>query len=142
MLTAKYIVGLVDGEGSFTAYVRQPKPSKISSRRVRIEPRFFLKLIERDKVILDRLKEFFGCGQVYFQKDTRPNHQPCYRFEVSNRRDLSQIIVPFFQQHPLQLPSKAKDFKIFSQMMAAIEKGEHLTSRGLNKLYRLKQKMH
>jgi len=142
MLKPDYIVGLVDGEGSFTAYVRDFNQPKNVKRRARIEPKFFLKLIERDKVILEKLKKYFGCGQVYFQKDSRANHQNCYRFEVSNRLNLEKVIVPFFKKNQLLLPSKAKDFKIFCQLMDGIKAGEHLNQKGLDRLYRLKQKMH
>jgi len=46
-----YIIGLMDGEGSFTVYVRNP--SKVSfTRGVQVESKFYLKLIEKDKKIL------------------------------------------------------------------------------------------
>ncbi len=137
-----YIVGLVDGEGSFTAYIRDlNRPSK-AKRRVRVEPRFYLKLIEKDKPVLDGLKKFFGCGNVYFQKDNRENHQHCHRFEVTNRKDLEEIIIPFFMENSLKFPSKQKDFEIFCDLMNRIKKGEHFTDNGLKNLYRIKQKMH
>ena len=136
-----YIIGLVDGEGSFTVYVRNP--SDVSpSQRVRIEPKFYLKLIEKDKKILYQLRDFFGCGSVYFQKDTRLNHQNCYRYEVYNRNDLKLIIIPFFKKHILKFPSKKKDFNIFCKMFSMIDKGAHLRESGLKKLYSLKQHMH
>ena len=142
MLSKDYIVGLAVGEGSFTVYVRNPnKPTKVK-RRVKVEPRFYLKLIEKDKPILDELKKFFRCGNVYFQKDSRKNHQNCYRFEVANRQDLEKIIIPFFKENQLKFPSKLKDFKIFCNLMERIKKGEHLNSEGLNNLYKIKQKMH
>ena len=141
-LSKDYIVGLVDGEGSFTAYVRNIDQASDKKRRVRIEPRFYLKLIGKDKAVLDELKTYFGCGNVYFQADKRVNHQDCYRFEVSNREELNKIIVPFFKKNQLKFPSKAKDFKIFCQIMERIEKGEHLTQSGLKSLYKLKQQMH
>ncbi|MDP3763424.1 MAG: LAGLIDADG family homing endonuclease [bacterium] len=142
MLHPDYIVGLVDGEGSFTVYVKSPGMEKEVKRRVRAEPKFYLKLIEKDKEILYKLKQSFGCGNVYFQKDTRENHQDCYRYEVANRSDLQSIIIPFFKKHPLKLQSKKKDFQIFCRLMKRIQKGEHLTTSGLERLYRLKQKMH
>ena len=136
-----YIIGLVDGEGSFTVYVRNP--SKVSlTRRVHIEPKFYLKLIEKDKKILYQLKDFFGCGSVYFQKDTRPNHQNCYRYEVYNRNDLKLVIIPFFKKHKLKFPSKKKDFDVFCKMFSMVDKGEHLKESGLKKLFKLKQRMH
>lgn len=64
-LTPDYIVGLVDGEGSFTVYIRNPEDSRERVRRVRAEAKFYVKLIEKDKEVLYRLREFFGCGNIY-----------------------------------------------------------------------------
>ncbi len=141
-LTEDYIVGLVDGEGSFTAFVRNLDQSTEHVRRTRIEPRFYIKLIEKDKEVLDALKDYFKCGSVYFQKDVRSNHQNCYRYEVFNRKELKNIIIPFFEKHLLKFPSKVKDFTIFCELMQRIGKNEHLTPRGLRRIHRLKQQMH
>lgn len=141
-LSNDYVVGLVDGEGSFTAFVRNLNRSTERKRRTRIEPRFYVKLIEEDKAILESLQEFFGCGRVYFQKDTRPNHKNCYRFEVFNRKELETVVIPFFRDHPPQFSSKRKDFNIFCELMERIQRGDHLTSVGLGEIYSLKQQMH
>jgi hypothetical protein len=142
MLKPDYIVGLVDGEGSFTVYIRNPDSREKRKRRVKIEPKFNLKLIEKDKDILYDLKSFFRCGNVYFQKDDRKNHQNCYRYEVTKRNDLVGKIIPFFDKYQLKLVSKRKDFKIFSAIMKEIKKNKHLTKSGLRKLYFFKRKMH
>ena len=140
-LKPDYIVGLVDGEGSFTVYVRDPnKPSK--NRRVTVEPKFYIKLIERDKEILDSVQKFFDCGTVYFQKDNRPNHQHCYRYEVFNRKDIVEIIIPFFKLNTPKFPSKNHDFSIFCKIMELIKRGDHLKKSGLRELFQLKQCMH
>ena len=141
-LNPYYVVGLVDGEGSFTVYVRHPDNITHPKRRVRIEPKFFLKLIEKDKEILYSLQNFFGCGKVYFQKDNRPNHQHCYRYEVHNRSELSSIIIPFFKRYVPLLSSKRKDFEIFSQVMEMIEAKIHMNESGLKKLFELTRAMH
>ena len=142
MLSPEYIIGLVDGEGSFTAYVRDPDKGGKTKRRVYVEPRFYIKLIERDKDILYQLKEYFGCGSVYFQRDKRPNHQQCYRYEVFNWKELGNVIIPFFQKHPLRFVSKKHDFEIFCDIMKRLEKGEHRTNVGLKNLCQIKAKMH
>ena len=141
-LSPAYVVGLVDGEGSFTVYVRNPDVKKIAARRVVVEPKFYLKLIERDKEILFALQRFFGCGSVYFQKDTRPNHQNCYRFEVFRWEELQTKIIPFFKKNTLKLVSKRNDFEVFCLMMELLSKKAHLTEAGLRKLLQLKQRMH
>ena len=142
MLNQNYIIGLIDGEGSFTVYIRNPKEKKEVKRRVKAEPKFYVKLVEKDKEILYKLKKFFSCGNVYFQKDRRKNHQDCYRYEVANRKDLRNIIIPFFRKHPLKIESKQTDFRIFCDLMRLIDKGEHLNLKGLEKMYKIKQKMH
>lgn len=141
-LNPNYIVGLVDGEGSFTIYVKDPDSSKEVRRRTKVEPRFFLKLIEKDKEVLYELKKFFGCGNVYFQGDKRANHQDCYRFEVANRNDLDKIIIPFFKKNSLMLRSKKGDFEIFCKILKMVLDKDHLKEAGLRKIYNLKQKMH
>ena len=142
MLKPDYVLGLVDGEGSFTVYIRDPDLQKIVKRRVRAEPRFYLKLIEKDKNILYELKEFFGCGNIYFQGDRRRNHQNCYRYEVTHRRDLEEAIIPFFRRNKLKLPSKRNDFEIFCKLIGMINQGLHLNPSGLRKMYNLKRAMH
>src|SRR3989344_2329211 len=141
-LSNEYVVGLVDGEGSFTVYIKDPSIAKKVERRVKAEPRFYIKLIEKDKHILYELKEFFGCGNVYFQKDTRPNHQNCYRFEVTHRDDLEKIIIPFFRQNKLRFNSKLHDFTLFCDLMERIKIGDHLTDVGLHEMFKIKQLMH
>jgi len=141
-LNPEYVVGLVDGEGSFTVYVRNPDTKKNAVRRVVVEPKFYIKLIERDKEILLALQRFFGCGSVYFQKDTRPNHQNCYRYEVFRWEELQTIIIPFFKQNRLKFASKRSDFETFCLMMNLLSKKVHRTDQGLRKLFQLKQQMH
>ena len=142
MLNSNYIIGLVDGEGSFTVYVRNPKNSRLIKRRVKAEPRFYVKLIEKDKKILYELKKFFSCGNVYFQRDKRKNHQNCYRYEVANRKDIENVIIPFFKKHQLKVYSKKKDFRIFCKIINLMKKGKHLEDKGLQELYKIKQEMH
>lgn len=141
-LTPDYIVGLVDGEGSFTVYIRDVDKEKKVIRRTVVEPKFYIKLVEKDKDILYALKEFFGCGSVYFQKDTRPNHQNCYRYEVYNRSDLLKKIIPFFKRHKLKFSSKRTDFETFCLLMEMIKRDAHRTKPGLRQMFALKQTMH
>ena len=133
MLNANYIVGLVDGEGSFTVFIRNPNNKVNVKRRVIAEPKFYLKLIEKDKKILYELQQFFGCGKVYFQKDNRPNHQHCYRYEVVKREDLEKIIIPFFERHSLKT-KKNLDFIKFRKVLMLMDRKEHLTAQGIKKI--------
>ena len=142
MINSDYIRGLIDGEGSFTVYIRDPKNTRKVKRRVTAEPKFYVKLIEKDRLILYELQKFFKCGKVYFQKDKRLNHQNCYRYEVFKREDLERVIIPFFKMHSLFFPSKKKDFNLFCELLHRMKSGEHLNPKKLKVLYAIKQKMH
>jgi len=137
MLNANYVVGLVDGEGSFAVHFNHSQ-----RRRAKVEPRFCLKLRAEDRSILDELCQFFECGKVYIQRDPRPNHSLCFRFEVSNRADLLEKVIPFFQQYPLRFPSKIRDFHLFRQIVMLIADDVHLTDSGLEHLKELASRLH
>ncbi len=110
MLSADYIIGLVDGEGSFS--VRIPN----NKRRAKIELTFSLKLRHQDKEILQELQDFFGCGNIYIQRDKRKNHSLCYRFEVHNKKEIIEKIIPFFEENSPKIQSRKRDFELFKQI--------------------------
>lgn len=63
MLSEDYIIGLVDGEGSF--YVRLNKDIR---RRNKVEFKFSVKLWHQDKEILEKLQQFFWLWKNLFSK--------------------------------------------------------------------------
>lgn len=142
MITNEYIRGLVDGEGSFTVYVRDPHDMQERRRRAKVEPRFIVKLQEVDLPILQELQQHFGCGKIYKQPDKRPNHRDCFRFEVHNRTELREVIIPFFREHLPQAPSKLNDFNAFVTIVEMLNENVHANPNGLEKIWNLKHRMH
>ena len=132
MLNNNYIIGLVDGEGSFSVRIPNAK------RRARVELTFSLKLRHHDKEILHELQKFFGCGNVYIQRDKREHHSLCYRFEVHNKKEIIEKIIPFFEKNTPRIPSRKTDFELFKQI-AVLSQEENID---LEKIQLLKQKMH
>lgn len=114
MIDESYVLGLVDGEGSFNVRINE---NDVRRRRAKIELKFSLKLRHQDKEMLDELQRFFGCGNVYIQRDKRENHSLCYRFEVQNKKEIVEKIIPFFEAHPPKLPSRKRDFELFKQIV-------------------------
>jgi hypothetical protein len=133
VLNKDYIVGLVDGEGSFYVRLNQDK-----RRRNKVELKFSLKLRHQDKEILEQLKSFFDCGNIYIQRDKRPNQEVCYRFEVNDRKDIINKIIPFFEINPPRIQSRSKDFELFKQIVNLAQQ-ENLD---LQLIQSLKQEMH
>lgn len=140
MLLPDYIVGLTDGEGSFTAFIRPPKKEH-GSKSYRIACRYYIKLRDDDKQLLEKVKKFFGVGNVFFQHDGRPNHHHGYKFEIGRIEDLANIIIPFFKEHKLQ-SKKVIDFNLFVRIVKATQNQQYKTKHGLEKIKKLKSEMH
>ena len=132
MLDNNYVLGLVDGEGSFNVRVNDRK------RRAKVELKFSLKLRHQDKQVLDELQSFFECGKVYIQRDKRANHPLCYRFEVQNKKEIIEKIIPFVEKNCPKLPSRKRDFELFKQI-AEVSQND---SVDLEKIDQLKSRMH
>lgn len=96
---------------------------------------------ERDRALLEKVKNTIGCGAVYFQKEQRVNHCQCYRYTVSPEEDIQEIVIPFFKRHPLQSASKLASFEIFCKIALLIKERKHLTPEGIEKIRVLKSHM-
>lgn len=139
MLSSDYIVGLTDGEGSFCVFLRKPAKSTWNTR---IECHFYLKMREDELPLLEKVKSFFGCGRIFYQKEYRKNQRDNYRYQVSNLKDLETRIIPFFRQHRLESVPRRKDFEIFCRIVRMVILKKHRTVEGRNEIKRLKTEMH
>ncbi len=137
-VSKEYVAGLTDGEGCF--YVNVGMSSRYKSG-VRIQLHFHLKMQEKDRRLLEKVKNTIGCGAVYFQKELRANHAQCYRYTVSSQSDILNTIIPFFKQHPLQSYSKNYNFSIFCKIAELVKNKAHLSGTGIKKIRILKSKM-
>jgi hypothetical protein len=134
----EYVVGLTDGEGCL--YVNIGKhPAYQTGTRVQLH--FHLKMQEKDKELLEKIRNTLDCGAVYFQKEQRKNHTQCYRYTVGSCRDIFKRIIPFFQKYPLQSASKRKSFDAFCKIASLVKKRVHLTEKGVRKITLLKSQM-
>ncbi len=134
----EYVIGLTDGEGCF--HVNMWKSSSYKAG-YGIQVHFYIKMQERDRALLEKVKNTLECGAVYFQKEARANHCQCYRYTVSSHKDILTKVIPFFKKYPLESASKQKSFKAFCKVASLIEKKQHLTEAGILKIRELKSHM-
>ena len=132
-----WIVGFVEGEGTFSISIFRNKTSSLGWQ---VFPEFVVTQSDTGKGALERIKSFFGCGAIY--RNTRyDNHRKdLYRYCVRKVEDLSTKIVPFFQDNPM-VTGKAKDFGGFVEGLKRIRNGEHLTDKGLREIAMIAEKM-
>ena len=134
----EYVVGLTDGEGCFYVNIGKYPAYKSGTR---IQMHFHIKMQEKDRQLLEKVKNTLRCGKVYFQKEKRVNHCQCYRYTVSAQQDILKKIIPFFVKNSLQSATKQKSFKAFCQIANIIAKSEHLNKKGIEKIKVLKSQM-
>ena len=133
-----YVVGLTDGEGCF--HVSLMEMSAYSSG-TRVQMHFVIKMQEKDRPLLEKVKNTLRCGTVYFQKEKRPNHCQCYRYSVYSFKDIFNNIIPFFRQYPLQSVSKQESFKAFCKIAHLVKRRVHMTRSGIEQIRLLKSRM-
>ena len=104
------LVGYLDGNPKRSFWFDHKKPTSKHPQR-EILPYFELTLPNADKKLLLDLEKYFNCGEV-----TRYDAKNCV-YRVSARDDLSNKIIPFFQENKLK-STDADDFEIFVKIMA------------------------
>ena len=131
-LNPYYVTGLVEGEGSFYVGIL---PRKLGKVDFEVRPSFSLSQHKRNRSLLFKLKEYFGCGSIRFSKKDQT-----YKFEVRSLKDLKEKILPHFEKFPLE-GEKAKDFKVLKEIVEMMERKEHLERKGLLKIVELIERM-
>jgi hypothetical protein len=129
-LDARWVTCFVDGEGCFCVSVHRNAMVR-STGGWQLHPTFRVSQHNRHRAVLDALVRFFGCGNV---RGKGPGSAVAV-YAVDSLRSLADVIVPFFEHHPLIV--KAHDFHCFAEIVGAMQRREHLTSAGFERLVRL-----
>lgn len=136
-LDPQYIVGFVDGEGSFCVSISQHKTLR---RRLEVRCEFEIELRADDKDILTRIQQSFGCGKIYDLHYPRYEWQPHVKYKVSNINDLANGIIPFFEKNPLRAKKK-EVFKLFRKVVRMVQAKKHLTDPGFKEILQIREQM-
>ena len=135
MLNPNYIVGFVDGEGCFSITI-----NKNGDRLPEVRLIFEIELREDDEPILREISKVLDCGNIYRLEYARyAKWRPHVKLKVSNFKDISTKVIPFFKRYPLQA-KKRLQFDIFCQVAELIETKQHLTAEGVEKIQALRHK--
>ena len=135
--TIGWITGYVDGEGCFSVSLFRNKTTKFGWQ---VFPEFVVTQGEKSKESLKVLKNFFKCGKVYVNKRYDNHNENLYSFCVRSKKELSEIIIPFFKEHNLKT-AKKEDFKIFAKIIEMMNANKHSELDGIKKIARLIEKM-
>jgi hypothetical protein len=136
-MRAGWIVGFVDGEGTFSVAIQKNAEMSLGWQ---VFPEFVVTQGMKSLGALEELKDFFGCGGIYKNRRYDNHNEDILRYCVRRIRDLDDIIVPFFKTNPLKT-SKRHDFKKFVQVIELMKEKKHLTFDGLKAIAKIAQGM-
>ena len=132
-LTADWVCGFVDGEGTFWISI-EPQPKMRLGRQARVG--FKITQGKKNLQILYSIKEMFGVGTVKPQRTDRS----VWEYRVSNFDTMCTKIIPFFERHPLHTYKKFDFLRVRSASLLMRQK-LHLTPVGLEKILKMREKM-
>src|SRR5258708_2507061 len=142
-----WIVGFIDGEGCFSiGFLKQP--DRQESRRVRrgyatgyqVAHEFAVVQGARSLKSLEELKSFFGIGSIYINRRHDNHKENLYRYTVTRREDLLNVIIPFFEKYQLRT-AKKQDFLLFAKIVKSMAKNYHRTKDGVIAIPLLSEQM-
>jgi hypothetical protein len=125
-----YFAGFVDGEGSFNLSFR-----KRSDYRLPWKVSLCLNVSQKDRSILELLKQQLNCGTIRYKSDG------VWFFEVNNLNAIRDNVIPFFDRFGFLSAKKTRDFAIFKQMAELMLVGAHLNLEGIQTLLVLRREM-
>ena len=127
----------VDGEGCFSISIVRNSGCQLGWQ---VQHEFSVTQAVPSKTVLEELIGFFGCGSI-IENNRSDNHR--YRLarnSVKRRSDLSDLIIPFFEEHPLRT-TKQSDFVSFREVISMMQENRHLTYEGLRAIARITETM-
>lgn len=126
-ITADWLAGIIDGDGSFGIILQRRKTLSVS---------FEIKITQHwhSADVLFKIKDFLGCGSVVI--DNRKEES--LKFHVTNFEEIKQYVIPFLDKHQL-LTSKRLDYLDFKKAVEIVDNKTHLTQEGENLLISIKK---
>ena len=134
---AQWVVGFVDGEGCFSISVVRNATCRLGWQ---VQHEFSVAQASPSNAALELLVGFFGCGSIIENQRHDDHRHALHRYSVKRRSDLRDVILPFFEQHPL-ITAKRADFERFAQVLRWMDQGRHLDVAGLQDIARVTEQM-
>ena len=138
-----WVIGFVDGEGCFSiSFVRQPSRTDRKGYKTgyQVSHEFAVTQGAKSIACLRELRDFFGVGQVLINKRYDNHKEHLYRYVVRKRKDLAEVVIPFFQQNPMR-SAKQQDFEKFARCVELMQSDHHLTPEGMIEIAEIAQTM-
>ena len=131
-----YIVGFVEGEGTFHVALHKDPRMK---QGIKVIPEFHVNQSILRMETIKAIQNYFECGYLK-QNHIQRKNDDTYVYVVRDRKDLLEKIIPFFEKYPF-LSDKKDTFNIFKRITIMMNNGEHLSKSGVRKIVDLAYRM-
>jgi hypothetical protein len=136
ILETLWIVGFCDGEANFHIGINKNAQLALGYQ-VLLE--FNVTQHLRSISVLSALKAYFGGGVIRRNKGKAAGSAVMI-YRVRDFKQLSQIIVPFFEKHSLKT-TKNVQFLKWRDVVLMMQRREHLTEEGLDKIRKIRAEL-
>ena len=136
-LNPHYVVGFIDGEGSFSISIGKHKTLK---RGYEVRPEFEIEIRKDDQEILERILITIGAGRIYDLSYERYGWYPHAKYKITSIWDMKEYLFPFLDQYPPQA-KKGKSYKLFREIVLMVCDKQHLTDEGFEKIVQLRAEL-
>lgn len=123
-----YLLGFADAEGCFSVALKRQKGTRFG---VVLDPLFQVTQHKNNRIILEKFLDVLSCGRII----EKPGQKDLLVYLVDNRRQLKEKVINFFERYPPI--AKMHDFRIFREIVLAMENKEHHTISGFKRLVKL-----
>ena len=127
-----WLVGFIEGEGCFFIDIYKSKTLNIGYQ---VKLKFQITQNSRDYALMSKIQKFLNCGSLRIIES-----RSALDIVVNKFTDIESIIIPLFENYPLQ-GNKQLDFEDFCKAALAIKNKEHLTVEGLEFIKKIKSGM-
>lgn len=123
-----FITGFSDAEGSFGISILNSPASRAGFS---VKAVFSIGLHTKDGAVLEQIKSLWGVGNIYY------DHGPqTIQYRVQSVKEL-QTVIKHFDKFPL-ITQKRADYLLFKEVVSMMERKEHLSQEGLEKIVAIK----
>jgi hypothetical protein len=126
------VMGFIEGEGCLAISIN------ISGSYVKVYPQFLV-VQSRDDTMLKVLQEVLKCGKIYPRKG-RGRQQDFYLYEVNNKKDVAQKLIPFFDRYGF-IGKMKRQYPLWREAAIIACRKKHLTLEDMKRIFDLKKKL-
>lgn len=131
-----WLIGFTDGEGTFSVEINKKEDMKMGYQ---IQISFIITQHSRDINLLNKIKLYFeGNGEI--KSNRGKNGGDVLQYRLRKFDSIKKYIIPLFDNYPLKTLKKL-DYEDFKKVVELMEKKEHLTKEGIEKIRKIKEGM-